>query len=532
MTYDYIIIGSGFGGSVSAMRLSEKGYKCLVIEKGKRFKQADFPTSDWQASKYLWLPALRLFGLMKLTFFKEVFVISGTGVGGGSLIYANTHIFPPDAFFNNPVWAKYKNWKEVLTPFYAKARFMLGSTKVTKIQKEDEILREIAQDMGRGDTFEMVDVGVYFGDTKTEKDPYFNGNGPLRQGCMECSACMTGCRFNAKNTLDKNYLYFAEKWGTEVQAETLATKVEYIDGEYLVHLESSTGSFWNKQKRVVKAKGLVVSGGVLGTMDLLLKQKHHYGTMPHLSDTLGENLRTNSESIAGLINANVNLNHGPAITSVFNADDDTHIEVVKYGTQAGLITKLASLSTDGYSSWARRWHFLKKIVTQPFTFLKVTAQPYFGANSLILLVMQSLDNALKMEWKKGLFGGKIRFAKNGASVPAYIPTGQDVLYRYAEKVGGIPLNSAPETFFNMSTTAHILGGCPMGETAKTGVVNQFFQVNNYPNMYILDGSIIPCNLGVNPSLSITALSEYAMSHVPEKEGNTQISLEKMMAKNG
>ncbi len=524
MTYDYIIIGSGFGGSVSAMRLSEKGYKCLVIEKGKRFQQNDFPKSDWQASKYLWMPALRFFGLMKLTFFKEVLVISGTGVGGGSLIYANTHIFPPDAFFNNAVWAKYKNWKEVLAPFYERARFMLGSTQVKKMHKEDEVLREIAQDMGRGDTFEMVDVGVYFGDTKAETDPYFKGNGPLRKGCIECSACMTGCRYNAKNTLDKNYLYFAQKWGTEVLAETLATKIEFINGEYHIHVESSTGFFWNKQKRVLKAKGLVVSGGVLGTMELLLKQKYHFNTLPNLSDTLGENLRTNSESIAGLINANVPLNHGPAITSVFNADEHTHIEVVKYGAQAGLITKLASLSTDGFTSWARSWHFVKKVIKQPFTFLKVTTQPFFGNNSLILLVMQSLDNALKMEWKKGIFGGKMRFAKNGATIPAYIPTGQDVLYRYAEKVGGTPLNSATETFLNMSTTAHVLGGCPMGETAETGVVNQFFEVNNYPNMYILDGSIIPCNLGVNPSLSITALSEYAMDNVREKEGNTQVSL--------
>ena len=268
----------------------------------------------------------------------------------------------------------------------------------------------------------------------------------------------------------------------------------------------------------------MVSGGVLGTMELLLKQKYHFNTLPNLSDTLGENLRTNSESIAGLINANVPLNHGPAITSVFNADEHTHIEVVKYGAKAGLITKLASLSTDGFTSWARAWHFVRKIIKQPFTFLKVTTQPFFGNNSLILLVMQSLDNALKMEWKKGIFGGKMRFAKNGATIPAYIPTGQDVLYRYAEKVGGTPLNSATETFLNMSTTAHILGGCPMGETAETGVVNQFFEVNNYPNMYILDGSIIPCNLGVNPSLSITALSEYAMENVPEKEGNTQVSL--------
>lgn len=527
MDYDYIIIGSGFGGSVSAMRLSEKGYKCLVIEKGRRTKTEDMPKSDWEVGKYLWLPALRLFGMMKLTFFKEVFVISGTGVGGGSLIYANTHMFPPDEFFNNPVWAGYKNWKETLLPFYEKAKFMLGTMKFDRFQAEDEILREVAIDMGKGDTFGGVNVGVYYGD-KTPKDPYFKGLGPERSGCIECAACMSGCRYNAKNTLDKNYLFFAEKNGADVLAETLATKIEYKDGLYHVHIESSTGRFWNKKKKVLTSKGLIVSGGVLGTMDLLLKQKYEDKTLTQLSPTLGENLRTNSESITGLLFADKKLNNSVAISSYFNPDKDTHVEIVKYGNNSGLVTKLANFSTDGNSSFVRTTQLLGKIIKSPLLFFKLLGTKSWGKEGLILLVMQSLDNALKMEWKKGLFGGKLGFAKNGANVPVYIPIGQEVLYRYAQKVKATALNSLPETLFNTSTTAHILGGCPMGETAAQGVVNQYFQAHGYPDMYILDGSIMPCNLGVNPSLTITALSEYAMSHIPEKEGNTHKTLEEQM----
>lgn len=528
--YDYIIIGSGFGGSVSAMRLSEKGYKCLVIEKGKRFRPEDFPKSDWNVKKYLWMPALRFFGIMKLTFFKEVFVISGTGVGGGSLVYANTHMIPPDAFFQG-AWTKGKDWKSVLMPFYEKAKFMLGTIPYTKFRTEDEILKEVARDMGKEESFKGVNVGVYYGDIKKPIDPYFNGLGPLRTGCQDCAACMVGCRHNAKNTLDKNYLYFAEKFGTEVMAETLATQIEYKDGIYHVHTTSSTAFPWAKKKQVIQAKGLIVSGGVLGSMELLLRQKYELGTMPLLSDRLGENLRTNSESISGLTLAkNIKLNHGVAITSTFNPDENTHIEIVKYNNESGLITKLATFATDGYSSFARTTQLLGKIIRNPFQFLKIALRPRWGSDSLVMLVMQSLDNALKMEWKKGILGGKLGFAKGSANVPVYIPVGQEVLYRYAEKVGGVPLNSAAESLFNMSTTAHILGGCPMGENADEGVVNAQFAVHNYPNMYILDGSIIPGNLGVNPSLSITALSEYAMSHIPAKENNTQLSLEELMHK--
>ncbi len=531
--YDYIIIGSGFGGSVSAMRLAEKGYSVLVLEKGKEFKANDFPKSDWNIRKYLWAPLLKCFGIMKLTFFKEVFVLSGVGVGGGSLVYANTHMIPPDEFFKNPVWGKLKDWKKELMPYYDKAKFMLGTVKVDRFYEEDYILKDLAKDMGKEESFGGVNVGVYYGDTKKAVDPYFNGLGPERTGCVECAGCMIGCRHGAKNSLDKNYLYFARKFGAKIQAETLVSKVEYKDKVYHIHTQSSS-SWFSRKKQIFKAKGLVISGGVLGTMDLLLNQKHGVKTLPKLSERLGENFRTNSEMLCGITMADQKLNHGIAISSVFNPDPSTHIEIVKYPNGSGAMGKLGVFATENGPSYVRTLKLLGKIITHPIKFLKVFANTKFASNSIILLVMQTLDSAMKMRWKKGWFGkGKIKLDNSGNErVPVFIDVGQEVLHRYAEKVNGVAMNGATEILFSMSSTAHVLGGCPMGDSPEEGVVNQKFQAHGYPNMYILDGSIIPCNLGVNPSLTITALSEYAMAQVPEKEGNTVKSLAVQMENAG
>jgi cholesterol oxidase len=526
---DYIIIGSGFGGSVSAMRLAEKGYSVTVLEKGKRYEAKDFPKTNWNAPKYLWVPVLKWFGFQKLTFFKDVFILSGVGVGGGSLVYANTHFVPPDSFFNNPAWSHIKDWKTVLMPYYRKAQFMLGSTKVNREYPEDTFLKEVAQDMGRGDSYGHVDVGVYFGDTKNAIDPYFNGLGPKRKGCIECAGCMVGCRYDAKNTLDKNYLYFAQQYGAEVVAETIVTKIEYLNDVYHVHTQSST-SWFRKKVKVYQSKGLVVSGGVLGTMDLLLKQKYALKTMPNLSDRLGENLRTNSESLCGVMGGNQKLNHGVAISSVFNPDDHTHVEIVKYSNGSDALARLSTLATGEGKPLVRTAKMIGNLITKPRSVIKFMFNRKLASTSIIFLVMQTLDSSMKMVWKRGLFGGSMAIDNSGQDkVPAYIPIGQEVMNRYAEKTGGVPMNAVTEVMFNMSTTAHILGGCPMGETADKGVVNENFQVFGYPNMYILDGSIIPCNLGVNPSLSITALSEYAMAQVPEKAGNANQPLERRMA---
>lgn len=530
---DFIVVGSGFGGSVSAMRLAEKGYSVLVVEKGKRWGAQDFPKTNWNLRKYLWLPLLRCFGFQKLTFFREVFVISGVGVGGGSLVYANTHMMPRETFYTNPIWSHFKDWRAVLSPFFEKARFMLGSGKFNREYEEDRVLQEVARDMGRGDSYGRVDyVGVYLGDTKKAVDPYFNGIGPLRTGCTECAGCMVGCRHGAKNTLDKNYLWFAENlFGATVSAETRVTKIELTGEGYRVHVESSTG-WWRKNRRVITTTGLVMSGGVLGTLDLLLKQKYVDRTLTRLSDKLGENLLTNSEMLSGVVAADRKLNHGIAISSVFNPDDDTHIELCKFPDGSGAMTRLAVMAAGNGTPPVRTLKMIGNILTQPWNFLRSVFNTRLAETSLIFLIMQSLPNAMRMRLKRGLLGTRLSMSNDlKQKVPSFIPIGQEALYRYAKKVNGVPHNAFSEVVFGLSSTAHILGGCPMGQTAADGVVDENFRVHGYDNFYILDGSIIPCNLGVNPSLTITALSEYAMAQVPVKPGSRVKTLDERMQEN-
>ncbi len=529
-TYDYIIIGSGFGGSVSAMRLSEKGYSVLVIEKGKRWKSNEFPKTDWNLPKYLWVPLLKWFGFQKLTFFKEVFVISGVGVGGGSLVYANTLMLPKDKFYTNKIWSHIKDWKTVLAPYFKTAQFMLGSVQYKKDNAEDLVLKEVAEEMGYGHSYNSVDgVGVYFGDTKKEVDPYFKGLGPLRKGCIECAACMTGCRHEAKNTLDKNYLWFAENmFGAAVLPETLVTKIEHIKGEYLIHTESST-SWFSKNKKVYRSKGLVVAGGVLGTMDLLLKQKYQTKTLPNLSDKLGENILTNSEMLSGVGGADRKLNNGIAISRIFSPDEHTQIELCKFPDGSGAMMHLGTYAVDDGTPGVRTAKLIGKLIKNPFTFLRLFFTKAPADKGIIFLIMQTLENSMRIKLKRGIFGSSISMVNDSHQpIPTYIPIGQEALYRYAKKVNGIAMNGLTEVTLGLASTAHILGGCPMGRTTEEGVVDDFFRVHGYNNMYILDGSIMPCNLGVNPSLTITALSEYAMANIPVKENSSVKTLERKM----
>jgi cholesterol oxidase len=519
MIYDYIVIGSGFGGSVASLRLAEKGYSVLTIEQGKRYNPKDFPKTNWNLPKYLWVPALRFFGFQKLSFYTTASIMSGTGVGGGSLVYANTLYVPPDAFFDNPSWHRFGDWKKILGPFYDKASFMLGRKKYTKKNLEDRLLEEVSKEMGAHESFESVFVGVNIDGVENETDPYFNGLGPMRKGCIECAGCMVGCRENAKNTLDRNYLWFAEKLGAVILPETKAGKITFHNNLYHVETRRLT-SFFSMSRQVYKAKGIVVAAGALGTLDLLLKQKYKYKTLPLLSEKLGCDLRTNAETLCAVSGAKEKMNNGLAITSVFSPDAYTHVEVVKYPDDSNAMKWFFGLSVAGAGSTARRsWMLLKKTVTHPWQFLKTVFNFRWSTGSVIFLVMQTTDNAMKMVWKKTLFGGKMKIDNSGNKrVPAFIPIGQEVMERYARKVTGVAQNILLEVFFNRPTTAHILGGCPMAETPDGGVVDSNLKVHGYPDFYITGGSVIQGNIGVNPSLTITAMAEYSMSGIPSRAG--------------
>jgi len=430
--YDYIVVGSGFGGSVASLRLAEKGYSVLTIEKGRRYDPDDFPKTNWNLRKYLWLPVFGFFGIQKLTFNRKASILSGVGVGGGSLVYANTLFYPPDKFFVHDAWKKYGNWKQLLKHFYATAASMMGRMLYEKINPEDRYLREVAKDMNRSDSFENVFVGVYLDDREEERDPYFNGEGPLRKPCTECAGCMVGCRENAKNSLDKNYLYFAEKNGAEILAETRVVRIENKHSQYTVYTRSSTRLFRRKPRKF-RCKGLILAGGSLGTLELLLKQKYKYKTLDGLSDTLGSSLLTNSETLCAVSRIPEKTNNGLAITSVFNPDENTHVEVVKYPDGSNALKWFFALSSPGnISNLKRTLQMIYISLRNPVKFLKVIFNLNWSTNLVIFLVMQHIENAMRMVWKPGLFGGRIRLDNSGYKrVPAYIDVGQQVMEEYA-----------------------------------------------------------------------------------------------------
>jgi cholesterol oxidase len=529
MIYDFIVIGSGFGGSVASLRLAEKGYTVLVLEQGKRYDPGDFPKSNWNLPKYLWMPFLRFFGFQKLSFYNTATIMSGTGVGGGSLVYANTLYLPPDEFFYNNSWRRFGDWKKILEPFYDKASFMLGRIKYPKLNIEDRILKNVSGDMNAQDTFETVHVGVNLDPNETERDPYFDGIGPVRKGCAECGGCMVGCRENAKNSLDRNYLWFAEKLGVRILPGRKATKIVFRDNLYAVEAKNIT-SLFRLKRTIYTAKGIVVSAGALGTMELLLKQKFKYLSLPDLSDKLGHELRTNAETLCAVSGANEKMNNGLAITSVFSPDPYTHVEIVKYPDKSNALKWFFGLSVGAAdSSLKRTANLFIKSFTHPYQFFKTVFNFRWSTRLIIFLVMQTTDNAMKMVWRNGIGGGRMQIDNSGQKkVPAFIPIGQEVMERYARKVAGVPQNILLEVFFDRPTTAHILGGCPMSEDAGTGVINNEFRVHGYPDFYIADGSVVQGNIGVNPSLTIAAMTEYCMSRIPSKNGTQPTEISKKL----
>jgi cholesterol oxidase len=518
-TYDYVIIGSGFGGSVSALRLSEKGYKVLVIEKGKWWKPEDFPKTNWNLRKWMWLPAFRFFGFFKMTFLRHVGILSGVGVGGGSLVYANTLPRPKTAFFQTGSWAGITDWQKELENHYQMAEKMLGAAQNPKLFDADLALKEVARQMNHEKEFEATDVAVFFGEPEVPvSDPFFGGEGPDREGCRHCGACMTGCRYNAKNTLDKNYLYLAMKKGTEVLAEhkvmdvTPDGKEDGSDG-YVVTFKKSTGVLFSRKKQV-KAKGVIFAGGVLGTVRLLLNLKEK--SLPRLSQRVGYDIRTNNESLI-LVHSperKQDYSKGVAIGSIFPPDEDSHVEPVRYGSGSGFFKLMGVPLTFGKNGWHRAGKLLKHLVTRPGAWLRIYFSKNFAEESVILLFMQHLDSTLR--FKRGWFNLSSAVS-TGKAPTSFIPRAKELADRTSEVIKGKPFVMTTEALFGIPTTAHILGGAVIGDSSETGVIDGQQKVFGYQNMMVCDGSAISANPGVNPSLTITAMTERAMSFISPKQ---------------
>lgn len=530
-TYDFVVIGSGFGGSVSAMRLTEKGYRVLVLERGKRFRDEDFPSTNWIVWKYLWLPAMRLFGILQISPFQDVIVLHGSGVGGGSLGFANVLMKPDDRLFAAPAWKHLADWKKVLEPHYETAKCMLGVDTNPRLWHADQVLAEIAAELGTGDTFQPTDGGIFYGEPGVEvPDPYFGGEGPPRRGCIHCGKCMIGCPHNAKNTLVKNYLYLAEKWGAQVWAESEVRDVRPLppaqsDGaRYEVAYRSSTAWF-NKPERSIRARNVVFAAGALGSMRLLFRCRDITASLPAISSRLGDMVRTNSEALLGATSrsSDTDYSQGIAISSIFHADPVTAIEPVRYPAGSSLMRFLSGpLVESGDSVPLRFFKTGVQILTRPLDFFRTHILPGWAQRTTILLVMQTEDNRIRIRLGRHAF---TLFRRNLVSqpdeecnIPSKIDIGHQVTRDFAARTSGIPAGSINEGLFNIPMTAHILGGCPMGLDDDEGVVDLNCEVHNYPGLYVVDGSIMPANPGVNPSLTITALAEYAMSCMPPKAG--------------
>jgi cholesterol oxidase len=521
--YDWVVIGSGFGGSVSALRLAEKGHSVGVLESGRRFADSELPKSTWDLRRYFFAPRLGMKGIFRLSIFRDVTVVSGAGVGGGSLGYANTLYRAPSRFYKDRQWADLNDWESALEPHYDTAERMLGVVEVPADDPADQLLREFGREIGVEESYAKTRVGVYFGEPGvTVDDPFFGGDGPARTGCVNCGRCMVGCPFNAKNTLVKNYLYLAEKRGAEVLPERTVVDVRPIgapDGSEGYEIETvRTGRLLRKERHVFRARGVVLAAGALGT-NRLLQACRLRGSLPRVSARLGELVRTNSEAILAvtLPRGYDDLTKRVAISSSIYPDADTHIETVTYGAAGSSMSFLyTSLVGDG-TRITRPLKWLAGAIRHPLKFIRATFFAYkWSSRTIILLVMQTLDNAIALRPKKTLFGGvRLQTEQDPEKPnPTFIPVANQAAEWLAEKTGGIAQSSIMEALANVPTTAHILGGAVIGESARTGVVDSRQRAFGYENLLVCDGSAVPANVGVNPSLTITALAEHAMSHVP------------------
>lgn len=525
--FDWLVIGSGFGGSVAGLRLAEKGYSVGMLECGRRFLDEDFAKSTWNLRRYFWMPRLGMRGILRLTLFKDIFVATGCGVGGGSLGYANTLYVPPQGFFRDPQWSELDDWQRALEPCYATAQRMLGVVDYQGEGPADRLLKELAGELGVSESYSPTPVGIYFGNPgETASDPYFGGEGPPRTGCVRCGACMVGCRYGAKNSLVKNYLWFAERRGVRVVPERTVIDISPLGGPdgsqgYAVTSERS-GAWVRKYRQVHTARGVVVAAGALGTNQLLARCKHR-GSLPRLSDRLGYRVRTNSESILAVTKRDdsQDFTNSVAITSSIHPDSHTHIENVTYGRGADSMSLLFTLLTRNGSRRSRPLYMLLGAVRHPLALARTLWPVGWSRRTVILLVMQTLDNSMRLRMRRGLFGraGLQTEQDPKHPNPTYIPIANWAARRAAAKLDAIAQSGVTEAALNIPTTAHILGGAVIGADPASGVIDARHRAYGYENLLVCDGSAIPANPGVNPSLTITALAERAMSFVLPKGSN-------------
>ncbi len=529
--FDYIVIGSGFGGSVSAHRLTEKGYAVAVMEMGRRWKAEDFPKTNWDTRRWMWRPGLKMFGFYNMRMFRHVMVVSGNAVGGGSITYANALLTPADKVWDEGSWAGLADWKQIMPQHYATAEKMLGVTESKIMGEADLRLRKMAELHGVADTFHPPRVGTFFAadgeeSGKTYPDPYFGGEGPDRGTCVGCGGCMMGCQHNAKNTLDKNYLYLAEKRGAKVFAETRVVDVRPLNGKpdgsdgYEIHTECSTSGL-DKRRQVFRSRGVIFAASSLGTMELLFKLRDK-GSLPRISEDLGKRVRTNAESLIGIRfpAGDKSMSPGLAGGASFHLDERTHIGVVRYPEGSDAIGLMMTVLSGGRAGWNRILVWLLTLLLHPLNALRVHNPIGFARQTMLLLVMQTADAHLDMRMKRRWYWpfGK-QLATEGGPIPTFIPEANAFAEKSAKALGGIATTMLTEILFNIPTTAHCMGGCAMADSPERGVMDVKNRVFGYQNMLICDGSMLSANLGVNPSLTITALTEYAMSHIPIKSAD-------------
>jgi cholesterol oxidase len=519
--YDVIVIGSGFGGSVAALRLTEKGYRVGVLEAGQRFGEHNTPKTSWDVRNFIWAPKLGCKGMQRIHVLKDVVILAGAGVGGGSLNYANTLYEPLEPFYQDPQWAQITDWRSELAPFYTQAKKMLGVVTNPTVTKSDREMQRLAEQFGKSDTFHLTPVGVFFGRDgrkepgKTVEDPFFGGVGPDRTGCIECGECMTGCRHGAKNTLNTNYLALAERAGADVHPLTTVTNVRPVGDGYAIDTVRTGTWRTKKPQRIFAATQVVFAAGTYNTQKLL----HHLQetALPNISPRLGYLTRTNSEALLGAVGKDRHADYttGVAITSSWHPDENTHIEPVRYGKGSNAMGLLTTAMTDGGTPLQRIRQWLGMAVRNPSMIFKTVIPRHWSERIIILLVMQSLNNSITVLRKKTRFGrSKLTSTQGiGQPNPTWIPVANQAARQLADNIGGVAGGTYGD-LFNIPMTAHFIGGCAIGDSAETGVIDPYHRLYGYPALHVVDGSALSANLGVNPALSITAQAERAMSLWP------------------